>query len=86
MFTTSVSRVLGMSTSLDLLLSVLRRTVVETKFTPKVTLPWTTAHFVPEALRANLHVLEDDRMISRLGRRKFVELCIHGKSGMARWG
>src|ERR1700737_574965 len=70
-----------MSTSPDLPLSVLRRTVKEAKSTPKVTLPWTTANLVPEALRANLHVLEDDRMISWLGRRKFVDLCIHGKRG-----
>ena len=80
-FICHISRVLGMSTSPDLPLSVLRRTVKEPKSTPKMTLPWTTANLVPEALRANLHVLEDDRMISWLGRWKFVDLCIHGKSG-----
>ena len=48
---------------------------------PKVTLSWTSAKLVPEALEVNLHVLEDDRMISWLGRDKFVHLCIHGTSG-----
>lgn len=51
------------------------------KITPKISLPWTTTNLVPKAIRVNLHVLEDDRIISWLGRQKFVELCIHVTSG-----
>ena len=69
-----------MSTSPGLPLAALRHTVDERKSSGKVLLSWTTTILVPEALRANLHVLEDDRMVSWLGRRKFVELCIHGSS------
>ena len=70
-----------MSTSPNLPLAALRRTVHERKSSSKVLLPWTTIILVPETLRANLHVLEDDRIVSWLGRRKFVELCIHDSSG-----
>ena len=76
-----VYSITGMSTSAELPLSVLRRNSEGSKSTPKVTLIWTTINLVHEALRVNLHVLEDDRMISWLGRKKLVDLCIYGTSG-----
>ena len=81
LFKNFVYSTLKMSTSTELPLSVLRRNSQGSKSTPKVALTWTTANLVPEALRVDLHVLEDDRMISWLGRKKFVDLCIHGTSG-----
>ena len=70
-----------MATCTDLPISDPPRQVEAIRPTPKVTLSWTTAKLVPEALEVNLHVLEDERMIAWLGREKFVELCIHGTSG-----
>lgn len=41
----------------------------------------TGAKLLPEALAADLHVLEDEDMIRSLGRDKFVQLSIHGSQG-----
>ena len=51
------------------------------KWKHKASFHWMMAILVPDALYAQLHVLEDDRMISWLGRDKFVDLSIHGTNG-----
>ena len=50
------------------------------KLAPKARHSWTTTNLVSEALDVNLHILEDECMISWLGRGKFVELC-NGTNG-----
>lgn len=51
------------------------------KSTPKFTLSWMMANFVPKARDASMHVLDRDRLIARLRREKIVELSIHGING-----
>lgn len=56
------------------------------KLAHKITHPWTITNIVLETLDVNLHTLEDDHMISWLGKQKFVELCTHGTSSWQKGG
>ena len=53
----------------------------EGKPAPKTAKNKSAVKLIPEALAADLHVLEDEDLIRSLGREKFVELCIHGSQG-----
>lgn len=54
---------------------------IEGKTTSKVATNKTGTKLLPEALAADLHVLEDKDMIRSLGRDKFVQLSKHGLQG-----